>query len=94
VPDLGSGRVRGYAWQTSSDDVSHESIGSFAWSPDGRWLAYQSVLEYDCDELPEMYRCTRLRVVLLRLSDGAERVIYRTPLDPGALPEAHGLDWR
>jgi hypothetical protein len=75
VLDLRTGRIRGYAWDNSLDDVSQESIGPFAWSPEGKWLGYVSALEYECHELPEKYRCNGLRVVLLRLSDGSQRVI-------------------
>jgi Tol biopolymer transport system component len=81
---LRTGRVRTIV---ATDIASSGGDSSYAWSPDGRWLAVALRHNYQCDD--PTGPCDDLELWIVSTIDQRRRQIYRS-----AYGEIYGLDWR
>jgi hypothetical protein len=58
--------------RTATEEIG---VTGYAWSPDGRFLAVSTEEQYACDEDPTG-PCTREAIWLVRVSDGARRMVH------------------
>jgi Tol biopolymer transport system component len=79
-----TGRVRTIV---ANDVAASGGDSSYAWSPDGSWIAVALSHDYACDD--PTGTCSDLELWIVSTTDQRRRRIYRS-----AYGEIYGLDWR